>query len=91
MPSEFLTSTRFRLIIISLTITTKILFFDIIDAIKLFLNSNKDCYPIILSLENHCSLPFQESMASYMICVFAESLFIPDEANLHQPLPSPEE
>jgi hypothetical protein len=30
-------------------------------------------------------------MASYMITVFGESLFIPDEANLHQPLPSPEE
>lgn len=74
-----------------LTITSKIMFFDIIDAIKLFLNSNQDCYPIILSLENHCSLPFQESMASYMISVFGESLYIPNEASLHEPLPSPEE
>jgi phosphatidylinositol phospholipase C delta len=75
-----------------LTITSKILFFDIIDAIKFFLNSNPDCYPIILSLENHCTLPFQEAMASYMISVFGnKNLFIPDETNLHQPLPSPEE
>jgi len=71
--------------------TGKITFFDIIDAIKFFLNSNPDCNPIILSLENHCSLPVQETMASYMISVFGKNLFIPDEANLRQPLPAPEE
>jgi len=74
-----------------LTMTGKITFFDIIDAIKFFLNSNPDCNPIILSLENHCSLPVQETMASYMISVFGKNLFIPDEANLRQPLPAPEE
>lgn len=73
------------------TITTKISFIDIIEAIKFFLHSNPDCFPIILSLENHCTLPYQDAMASSMIEIFGDSLFIPDEDNLDDPLPSPNE
>ena len=74
-----------------LTITTKILFSDVIDGIKLFLNNNPDCYPLILSLENHCSLNFQDAMADSLISILGDSLYIPDEKALFEDLPSPEE
>eukprot|EP00554_Chaetoceros_debilis_P015381 CAMPEP_0194111410 /NCGR_PEP_ID=MMETSP0150-20130528/10413_1 /TAXON_ID=122233 /ORGANISM="Chaetoceros debilis, Strain MM31A-1" /LENGTH=867 /DNA_ID=CAMNT_0038800829 /DNA_START=238 /DNA_END=2838 /DNA_ORIENTATION=+ len=73
-----------------LTFTSQIVFRDIIETIKLFLDSNPDCFPLILSLENHCSPPYQDVMASIMISNFEDSLYIPDESNLHDPLPSPE-
>lgn len=70
---------------------TKIPFFDIIDCINLFLEQNPNSYPVILSLENHCTLPFQERMAIYMSAIFGDKLFIPDEEKFEEPLPSPEE
>ncbi len=75
----------------SLTITGKILFHDIIEGIKFFINNNPDCYPIILSLENHCSLPYQDAMADFLISILDDSLYIPDDSTLYDPLPSPEE
>ena len=74
-----------------LTITSKILFKDAIHGIKDFLNNNADCYPLILSLEIHCSLLYQDAMAESLISILGESLYIPDEASLYDPLPSPEE
>jgi len=72
------------------TITSRIPFRDVILGIKVFLNGCPDCYPIILSLENHCSIPFQETMARCMVEIFADSLFIPDEASLQDSIPSAE-
>jgi len=71
------------------TMTSKINFVDIIRTIKLFLNFHPDTLPLILSFENHCSIPFQEYMAEQLIRILGDSLYIPTEASLYGPLPSP--
>ncbi|CAM9331523.1 unnamed protein product [Phaeothamnion confervicola] len=69
------------------TLTGKIRFKDVVDAVKeySFLNSQ---YPVILSLENHCSLPQQDIMAKYMAEVFGDLLQVPPAEM--ETLPSPE-
>lgn len=71
--------------------TSKIVFQDIIKAIKLYLNFHPDTYPLILSFENHCSIPYQEIMASQLVTILGKLLYIPNEANLLGRLPSPNE
>jgi len=73
------------------TMTSRIKFHDVIEGIKVFLNGNPNCYPLVLSLENHCTIPFQETMARDMIAIFGDSLFVPDEETLHGSIPSAEE
>ena len=73
--------------------TTKIPFSDVLKAIKVFVNFNPDCFPIIISLDNHCSLPYQEVMADHFVNILGESLFIPDDSKLQElngQIPSPE-
>ncbi|XP_077310358.1 1-phosphatidylinositol 4,5-bisphosphate phosphodiesterase epsilon-1 isoform X4 [Lithobates pipiens] len=55
------------------TLTTKIPFKDVIEAIdrNAFINSDM---PIVLSIENHCSLPQQRKMADIFKSVFGEKL-----------------
>lgn len=72
------------------TMTTKILFEDIIKALHVFLLLHPQSYPLILSLENHCSLPFQETMAAQLKSILGKNLYIPDEQSLLGKLPSPE-
>jgi len=72
------------------TITSKILFVDIIKTIKVFLNFHPDTLPIILSFENHCSIPYQEVMAEQLTRIFGSTLYIPKDSSLSGPLPSPE-
>ena len=72
--------------------TSKILFRDIIKALKLFLNFHPDTFPLILSFENHCSIPYQEVMAEQLVQVLGKSLYIPREESLVLGrLPSPME
>jgi hypothetical protein len=71
------------------TMTSKILFNDIIKAIKLYLNFHPDSFPLILSFENHCSLPYQEVMAEQLVRILGNSLYIPKEESLTGTLPSP--
>jgi Phosphatidylinositol-specific phospholipase C, X domain len=71
------------------TMTTKILFEDIIVAINHFLNFNPHTFPIILSFENHCSIPFQEVMAEQLVRILGKSLYVPPENSLFGLLPSP--
>ena len=71
--------------------TSKILFRDIVSAVKLFLNFHPDTFPLILSLENHCSIPFQEVMAEQLVQILGKSLYVPKEDTLCGPLPSPME
>ena len=73
------------------TMTSKILFKDIIKAIKLFLNFHPDTFPLILSFENHCSLPYQEVIAEQLVRILGNSLYIPKEDSLLGHLPSPAE
>ncbi|CAB9505823.1 Inactive phospholipase C-like protein 1 [Seminavis robusta] len=71
------------------TMTTKILFEDIIKAIKHFLNFNPHVFPIVLSFENHCSIPYQEVMAEQLVRILGKSLYVPPENSLFGLLPSP--
>uniref|UniRef100_A0A7S3L2L3 Phosphoinositide phospholipase C n=1 Tax=Amphora coffeiformis TaxID=265554 RepID=A0A7S3L2L3_9STRA len=73
-----------------LTLTSRILFADILRAVKSFMISNPNTYPVILSLENHCSHPFQKAMAKNLLQILGESLYIPLEAERNNDLPSPE-
>lgn len=84
--TSFLLATRRRH-----TMTTKINFADIIKVIKVYLNFHPDCFPIILSFENHCSVPYQEVMAKTCVDVLGDRLYIPTEASLFGRLPSPQE
>mmetsp|Transcript_9705 Transcript_9705/g.14902 ORF Transcript_9705/g.14902 Transcript_9705/m.14902 type:complete len:839 (-) Transcript_9705:154-2670(-) len=73
------------------TLTSKIAFEEIILAVKGYVKSNPDTYPIILSLENHCSHPYQSSMAKMLKDILGISLWCPDKAEIeHGNLPSPE-
>jgi hypothetical protein len=69
--------------------TSKILFKDIIKALKLYLNFHPDTFPLILSFENHCSIPYQEVMAEQIVRILGNSLYIPNEASLQGILPTP--
>ena len=55
------------------TMTSKIKFLDVIKTIKehAFVTSE---YPVILSIEDHCSLPQQRKMATAFIDVFGDQL-----------------
>lgn len=73
------------------TLTSKVLFKDVIKAIKDYAFKTSE-YPVILSLENHCSVEQQKLMAQHMGSILGSAL-------LTQPLgdtmpvcfPSPEE
>jgi hypothetical protein len=71
-----------------MTLTGKIKFWEVIAAIKQYA-FNKSDFPVILSLENHCSLPQQERMADYLKSILGEHLVVPplDENGA---LPSPQ-
>ncbi|CAJ1962627.1 unnamed protein product [Cylindrotheca closterium] len=73
------------------TLTTKILFRDICLVVKSYIDANGGELPIILSLENHCSHPFQRVMAQDMEEIFGSLLFVPSEKEIGKnELPSPE-
>lgn len=71
------------------TMTSKILFKDIIKTIKLYLNFHPDSFPLILSFENHCTLPYQEVMAEELVRILGNALYVPKEESLLGRLPSP--
>ncbi|KAJ8371125.1 hypothetical protein SKAU_G00111530 [Synaphobranchus kaupii] len=72
------------------TLTSKILFKDAIETINKYAFV-KNPYPVILSIENHCSVPQQKKMAQYLMEVLGDKLDLStvniDESGL---LPSPE-
>ncbi len=70
------------------TLTSKIMFKDVCTAIR-EVGFKKSPYPIVLSIENHCSLPQQEMLATIMKDTFKESLQLP-MASAFNTLPSPE-
>ncbi|KAF8790535.1 1-phosphatidylinositol 4 like protein [Argiope bruennichi] len=57
------------------TLTSKIKFIDVIRTIKehAFVTSE---YPVILSIENHCTLPQQRNMAAAFLEVFGDMLLV---------------
>ena len=56
------------------TLCTNIRFKDVIETIKQYAFEASE-YPLILSIENHCSLEQQDIMADYMNSIFGDLLF----------------
>ncbi|XP_072239128.1 1-phosphatidylinositol 4,5-bisphosphate phosphodiesterase eta-2 [Leuresthes tenuis] len=72
------------------TLTSKILFKDVVETINKYAFT-KSQYPVILSIENHCTVPQQKKMAEYLREVLQDKL---DLTNVNvqecKKLPSPE-
>ncbi|KAF2983629.1 hypothetical protein EK904_005557 [Melospiza melodia maxima] len=72
------------------TLTSKILFSDVIKAIKNYAFQTSP-YPVIISLENHCSVEQQKVMAQHMTTILQDMLLVaPVDGNKSQ-FPSPEQ
>jgi len=72
------------------TLTSKILFKDVIaDAIKEYAFYSTD-YPLILSIENHCSLEQQDIMADHMTEILGDLLYTEPPNDEVSAMPSPE-
>ncbi|XP_052648388.1 1-phosphatidylinositol 4,5-bisphosphate phosphodiesterase eta-2 isoform X2 [Harpia harpyja] len=71
------------------TLTSKILFKDVIETINKYAFVKNE-YPVILSIENHCSVIQQKKMAQYLIEILGDKL---DLSSVHNgdstKLPSP--
>lgn len=72
------------------TLTSKVLFKHVIEVIKKYAFVCSP-YPVILSLETHCSLEQQEVMASILRDVIGDQLAFPEDVRLteNEHLPSP--
>ncbi|XP_075753864.1 1-phosphatidylinositol 4,5-bisphosphate phosphodiesterase zeta-1 [Pelodiscus sinensis] len=72
------------------TLTSKILFKTVIDVIEKYAFVASD-YPVVLSLENHCSPKQQEKMADYLETILGEKLLTTIVGDMFPTdLPSPE-
>lgn len=71
------------------TLVSKIKFKDVIQTIAEYAFKASE-YPVILSLEVHCSEPQQEMMAKIMVQIFGDSLYLPPPENITS-YPSPHE
>lgn len=67
--------------------TSKIKFEDVIVEVKKYA-FKKSPFPVILSLENHCSLPQQDVMAKILKEKLGEDLIVPDLDDVYLPSPS---
>ncbi|XP_062982634.1 1-phosphatidylinositol 4,5-bisphosphate phosphodiesterase delta-1 isoform X2 [Elgaria multicarinata webbii] len=72
------------------TFTSKILFCDVIKAIKNYAFKTSP-FPVIISLENHCSLEQQKTMAHHMHTIFEDMLLVAPIDSKMSSLPSPEQ
>ncbi|ELK23641.1 1-phosphatidylinositol-4,5-bisphosphate phosphodiesterase eta-2, partial [Myotis davidii] len=72
------------------TLTSKILFKDVIETINRYAFAKNE-YPVILSIENHCSVAQQKKMAQYLTDILGDKLDLSsvssEDASL---LPSPQ-
>ncbi|CAH2281940.1 1-phosphatidylinositol 4,5-bisphosphate phosphodiesterase delta-1 isoform X1 [Pelobates cultripes] len=72
------------------TLTSKILFKDVITAIKNYAFKTSR-YPVIISLENHCSLEQQKTMAKHMKNILGNNLLTAPFDGMIKEFPSPEQ
>ncbi|XP_075883519.1 1-phosphatidylinositol 4,5-bisphosphate phosphodiesterase zeta-1-like isoform X2 [Nelusetta ayraudi] len=71
------------------TLTTKILFKDVVATVEQHA-FEVSCYPVILSLENHCSQEQQEILAHYLTSILGDKLLrVPVDLTAAGLLPSP--
>ena len=61
----------------------------VINTLQAFLRLHPKTYPLILSLENHCSVPYQQVMAQQLRSILGSKLYMPDDKSIKGPLPSP--
>ena len=71
------------------TLTSKLLFADIIRVVLSYVEQNPNALPVILSLENHCSHDVQKQMAADLQSILGDRLFVPKETDHNLVLPSP--
>ncbi|XP_042335203.1 1-phosphatidylinositol 4,5-bisphosphate phosphodiesterase eta-2 isoform X3 [Sceloporus undulatus] len=72
------------------TLTSKILFKDVIETINKYAFIRSE-YPVILSIENHCSVAQQKKMAQYLTEILGDKLDLSSVSNGDPgKLPSPE-
>ncbi|XP_031818853.1 1-phosphatidylinositol 4,5-bisphosphate phosphodiesterase eta-2 isoform X2 [Sarcophilus harrisii] len=73
------------------TLTSKILFKDVIETINKYAFIKNE-YPVILSIENHCSVLQQKKMAQYLIDILGDKLDLSTVSSEEDSttLPSPE-
>uniref|UniRef100_A0AAZ3NTB1 Phosphoinositide phospholipase C n=1 Tax=Oncorhynchus tshawytscha TaxID=74940 RepID=A0AAZ3NTB1_ONCTS len=72
------------------TLTSKILFKDVIETVNKYAFT-KNQYPVILSIENHCTVPQQKKMAEYLLEVLQDKVDLSTvNMNEFRKLPSPE-
>ncbi|XP_051531176.1 1-phosphatidylinositol 4,5-bisphosphate phosphodiesterase eta-2-like isoform X2 [Myxocyprinus asiaticus] len=72
------------------TLTSKILFKEVVETINKYAFA-KTQYPVILSIENHCTVPQQKKMAQYLMEVLQDKLDLSNvSVNESRRLPSPE-
>jgi len=71
------------------TLTSKILFKDVIQAVHKY-GFNSSHYPLILSIENHCSIEQQDKMADHLVKILGPQLQRgePDQDLDHLPAPN---
>ncbi|XP_021359616.1 inactive phospholipase C-like protein 1 [Mizuhopecten yessoensis] len=74
----------------SLSLTSAILFQDVIKCISEWAFYTSE-YPVVLSLENHCSPKYQKQMAEILLQVLGEKLYHEEPDNQRRVLPSPNE
>ncbi|XP_022111015.1 1-phosphatidylinositol 4,5-bisphosphate phosphodiesterase delta-4-like isoform X2 [Acanthaster planci] len=72
------------------TLTSKIKFKDAIEAIEKYAFATSE-YPLILSLENHCSIEQQKVMAHHLKTTFGNKIYMTDITPDQKVLPSPED
>ncbi|XP_019627888.1 PREDICTED: uncharacterized protein LOC109472545 [Branchiostoma belcheri] len=72
------------------TLTSRVYFRDVIDVINRYAFINNS-YPVILCLENHCSLDQQRKMALYLTQILAGKLEVPPLPPGATHLPSPQD
>ncbi|XP_033914979.3 1-phosphatidylinositol 4,5-bisphosphate phosphodiesterase delta-1 isoform X1 [Acipenser ruthenus] len=73
------------------TLTSKILFKDVIETVKEYAFKNSE-YPVILSLETHCSMDQQKVMAHHMKTILGSMLLTaPLDGKMPTHFPSPEQ
>ncbi|GFT52510.1 1-phosphatidylinositol 4,5-bisphosphate phosphodiesterase delta-4 [Nephila pilipes] len=71
------------------TLTSRILLRDVLESIQKYAFRASQ-YPVILSIENHCSLPYQVKMAEYFVNILGEYLYQEPIDEDEEHFPSPE-
>jgi len=73
------------------TLTSKLLFKDVLHDAILPYAFSASCYPLVLSIENHCNKEQQDRMAEHFKAILGQLLYTAPVDTSRSELPSPEE